>query len=100
MADSNENDTLSFFGGLILGFIVSVPVVAWLSPRSGVETRHALSHSGIIIRRKVADSIRKPVEQIQQQIQQVRSESVEDALAEGKALASQRQRADRHPDHG
>lgn len=89
MAKTNDNGggTMSFVGGLILGFIISTPVVAWLSPRSGEENREAITQQGLVIRRKVADTLRKPVEQVQEQIDQLKGDSVDDALAEGRAIA-------------
>ena len=89
MADNNSG-TFSFVSGLILGFIVSTPVVAWLAPRSGQETREVITQRGVVIRRKVVDTLRKPVEQVQGQLEQIKGDSVDDALAEGKALAAQR----------
>lgn len=91
MADRDTGGTFSFVSGLIAGFIVSAPVVAWLSPRSGPETRQAITQQGIVIRRKVVDTLRKPVEQVQEQLGQFKGDSVESALAEGKAVAAQHQ---------
>ncbi len=89
MSDRNEGDTTSFVTGLLVGLVVSAPVVAWLSPRSGPERRSALTQQTTIIRRKVADTLRKPVEQAQEQIEKLKGDSVEDALAEGRAIAAQ-----------
>lgn len=97
MADRSGEGIMSFVGGLMVGFIVSAPVVAWLAPRSGPETREAITQQGVIIRRKVVETLRKPVEQVQEQLDQLRGDSVESALAEGKAIAAQ-QRADRQED--
>lgn len=88
MTERNQNSTISFVSGLIAGFIISAPVAAWLSPRSGPERREMITQRGVIVRRKVADSLRKPVEQVQEQLEQLKGISVEDALAEGKAIAS------------
>lgn len=100
MAKRNDGGgTMSFVGGLILGFIVSTPLVAWLSPRSGEETREAITQQGLVIRRKVADTLRKPVEQVQEQLDQLRGDSVDDALAEGRAIASHHARQHRQPPH-
>lgn len=88
MAERNQDYTVSFVSGLIAGLIISAPVAAWLSPRSGAERRRTITQQGLIIRRKVADSLRKPVEQVQEQLEQLKGISVEDALAEGKAIAS------------
>jgi gas vesicle protein len=85
----------SFIGGLILGFIISAPVAAWMSPRSGSETRSEIRQQGIIIRRKTQRVVRKPIETIQEQIEQLQAkagqlkgESVEDALREGRSIAA------------
>lgn len=88
MTGRNQNSTFSFVSGLIAGLIISAPIAAWLSPRSGPERRKTITQQGIIIRRKVADSLRKPVEQVQEQLGQLKGISVEDALAEGKAIAA------------
>lgn len=89
---SDQNGTISFVTGLLVGFVVSAPVVAWLSPRSGPERRSALNQQTTIIRRKVADTLRKPVEQVQEQIENLKGDSVADSLAEGRAIAAQHQR--------
>ncbi|MBP8973282.1 MAG: hypothetical protein KBH93_05350 [Anaerolineae bacterium] len=81
---------VEFVAGLIVGFVVSVPVVAWLSPRSGAETREALVQRGWLIRRRAGETVRGPLEQVQQQLEQIKGESLEDALAEGKAIAARR----------
>jgi gas vesicle protein len=81
-------EAFSFIGGLILGFIVSAPVAAWLSPRSGEETRHEITQRGLIIRRRVGQTIRRPLEQVQEQL---RGDSVQEALEEGKAIAARLQ---------
>ena len=93
MAEQKDSGTFSFVTGMIVGLLVSAPAVAWLSPRSGAENREAITQQGIIIRRKVADTLRKPVEQVQEQIQQLKGDSVSDAIEEGKAIASQRQQS-------
>jgi gas vesicle protein len=90
MSDQN-GETAGFIAGLIAGFIIAVPLAAWLSPRSGTETRQEIRQRGRIIRHQAEAVVRKPVEQIQQQIEQVRGDSVEDALVEGKAIAAARQ---------
>ncbi len=100
MAEHNDGaGTLSFVGGLILGFIISAPVVAWLSPRSGEETRQAITQQGLVIRRKVADTLRKPVEQVQEQLEQLKGGAVDDALAEGRSIAAQHARQRRQAAH-
>ncbi|MCD4685138.1 MAG: YtxH domain-containing protein [Anaerolineae bacterium] len=91
MADRDAGGTFSFVSGLIAGFIVSAPVVAWLAPRSGPETRQAITQQGVVMRRKVVETLRKPVEQVQGQLDQLKGDTVETALAEGKAIAAQHQ---------
>ena len=80
--------TVEFVAGLIVGFVVSAPVVAWLSPRSGEETREVVVQRGLIIRRRVGETVQRPLEQVQQQLEQIKGESLEDALEEGKAIAA------------
>ena len=82
--------TVEFVAGLIIGFVVSAPVVAWLSPRSGAETRQAVVQRGLLIRHRVGETVRGPLEQVQQQLEQIKGESLEDALEEGKAIAARR----------
>lgn len=122
----NTGETSTFISGLILGLLVSAPVAVWLSPRNGSETRQEIRQRGFIIRRKVGQTVRKPIEavqegaeqigaqvgqipgkvsqqvgqiqdkveqqidQLQEKVGQIKGESVEDALAEGKAIAAQR----------
>jgi gas vesicle protein len=75
----------------MVGFIVSVPVAAWMSPRSGSELRRTVVQRGLIVRRQVGQSIRKPLERVQDQIEQLRSDSVETSLDEGKSIAARQQ---------
>jgi gas vesicle protein len=75
----------SFIGGLILGFIFSAPIAAWLSPRSGGELRQSIVQRGLIMRRRVEKTIRKPLEQVQEQL---KGDSVDEALREGKTIAA------------
>jgi gas vesicle protein len=84
----NGGEAFSFIGGLILGFIVSAPVAAWLSPRSGEETRQGITQRGIIIRRRVGQTIRKPLTQVQEQL---KGDSVQEALEEGRTIAARLQ---------
>jgi gas vesicle protein len=84
----NGGEAFSFVGGLILGFIVSAPIAAWLSPRSGEETRHEMTQRGMIIRRRVGQTIRKPLEQVQEQL---KGDSIQEALEEGKTIAARLQ---------
>jgi len=85
------NEAASFIGGLILGLLVSAPVAAWMSPRSGSDLRkgvtEGITQRGMIIRR----TLRKPVEKVQEQLEQLRGDSVDEALEEGRAIAAQRQ---------
>jgi gas vesicle protein len=90
MAKSGQGDEgFNFIIGLIVGVIVSAPVAAWLSPRSGVEMRQGIVQRGLIVRRRVGKTIRKPLEAAQDQIASLRGDSVEAALEEGKAIAAQ-----------
>lgn len=82
--------TVEFVSGLIVGFVISAPLVAWLSPRSGAETREAVVQHGVLIRRRVGQTVREQLEQVQQQLEQIKGESVSSALAEGRAIAAQR----------
>ena len=94
MADRRDTgETFGFVAGLMAGFLLSAPIAAWLAPRSGTEVRHTITQQGMIIRRRVEGTVRRPVAQMQQQIAGLRGESIEDALEEGKALAAQRQTA-------
>lgn len=87
----SEGEALGFITGLLVGFAMSVPVAAWLSPRSGSELRHALVQRGVIVRRQVGQSVRRPLDRVQEQLDQLRSDSVETALDEGKSIAAQQQ---------
>jgi gas vesicle protein len=89
-AHRDEGEAFSFFAGLIVGFIVSAPLAAWLSPRSGSETRRSIVQRGTVVRRRVGETLRKPVEQVQEQFEQLKGDSVEEALEEGKAIAAQK----------
>lgn len=80
----------SFVSGLIVGLVLSAPVAAWLSPRSGAETRQAIVQRGVIMRRRVAETLRKPVAQVQEQLEHIKGVSVNDALAEGRTIAMRR----------
>lgn len=86
-----ENETFTFLTGLILGVVASAPVVAWLSPRSGSEVRAGLVQRGRIVRRRVGQAVRRPAQQLQDQVQQLRGASIEEALDEGRAIAARRQ---------
>ncbi|MBN1563419.1 MAG: YtxH domain-containing protein [Anaerolineae bacterium] len=97
---TSSDESFSFITGLIAGFIISAPLAAWLSPRSGAETRQTITQQGTIIRRRVGETIRQPVERVQAQVshvqaqlEQLKGDSVDDALAEGKAIAARQ-----HPD--
>src|SRR5690554_2964911 len=111
---SDDGLILSFIGGLIAGLAISAPVAAWLSPRRGDETRAVIRQRGLLIRRKTSETVRKPIEQAQVQIGQlseqvgervdkiqervgslqerVKGKSIEDSLAEGRAIAAQKRR--------
>ncbi len=94
MGGRNDDEAVSFIGGLIVGFMVSVPLIAWLSPRSAVEMRQQLTQRGIVIRRQVTQTLRKPVEQVQEQLAHLKGSAVEEALEEGRTLAARRQAED------
>jgi len=83
----SEGETFSFISGLLLGIIIGAPIAAWMSPRSGEETRQEISQRGMIIRRRIGETIRKPIEQVQGQL---RGDSVQEALDEGKSIAARR----------
>jgi hypothetical protein len=80
-------EAASYMSGLILGFVISAPLAAWLSPRSGADLRKTITQRGVIIRR----TLQKPVEQVQGRLEQLRGDSVEDALNEGRAIAARQQ---------
>jgi gas vesicle protein len=84
----SDGETFSFFSGLIVGLVVSVPVAAWLSPRSGEEARHGIVQRGMIIRRRVGETMRKPIQQVQDQL---KGDSLQEALDEGKTIAARHQ---------
>jgi gas vesicle protein len=88
---SGGGESFSFITGLIAGFIISAPIAAWLSPRSGEETRQTITQRGTIIRRRMTQTLRQPVELVQSQIEQLKGDSVDEALEEGKSIAVQRQ---------
>lgn len=87
----SEGETLSFITGLMVGFLVSAPLAAWLSPHSGPEIRHTIVQRGLIVRRQVEQTLRKPIARVQEQLEQFKSDSVATALDEGKSIAAQRQ---------
>ncbi len=94
MSDQRDSgETFGFVAGLMAGFVLSAPIAAWLAPHSGTEVRRTITQQGLIIRRRVGDTVRRPVEQVQQHIAELRGESIEDALEEGRALAAQRMTA-------
>jgi gas vesicle protein len=84
----SEGETFSFFSGLVVGLVVSAPIAAWLSPRSGEEARHNIVQRGMIIRRRVGETIRKPIQQVQDQL---KGDSLQEALDEGKSIAARLQ---------
>lgn len=91
--NTGAGESFSFITGLIVGFVLSAPIAAWLSPRSGEETRQQITQQGTIIRRRVGQTLRQPVERVQSQLEQLRGDSVDEALAEGKSIAVQQQAA-------
>jgi len=86
----DSGEAFSFVTGLIVGLVVSAPVVAWMSPRSGGELRRGIVQRGVILRRRVGESLRKPLEQVQDQLEQLKGESIQAALEEGRALAARK----------
>lgn len=91
MADKKQRTTgenrFNFGLGVVLGTLISMPVAAWLSPRSGPERRAAWW-------RAVAGVFGQPLTQAQRQVQRLRGESVSDAIAEGRALAARQSGAE------
>lgn len=92
-----DDEKQSFISGLIAGLAIGIPIAVWMTPHSGSETRQNIRQRGVIIRRKAGSIVRKPIEQAQSQIGQlqdrvekIKGDSVEDALAEGKAIAAAR----------
>jgi gas vesicle protein len=85
MAKSSNGETFSFVSGLVFGLMVSAPIAAWLSPRSGEETRQSITQRGMIIRRRVGETIRRPIQQVQDQF---KGDSLQEALDEGKSIAA------------
>ena len=83
---SKKRGTGSFIFGLIAGLAVSVPVAIWRSPRSGPETREAIRQQGVLLTRRAGETVLKPIEQL-------RGDSVADALEEGRAIAAGKQAA-------
>ncbi|GIV81150.1 MAG: hypothetical protein KatS3mg051_0504 [Anaerolineae bacterium] len=84
--------TVEFVAGLIVGLAISLPAVAWLAPRGTDYLRDVVVQRGLIIRRRVGEAVRRPLAQVEQQLERVRGESVEEALAEGRAIAARRWR--------
>ncbi len=85
--------TVEFFAGLLVGLAISLPAVAWLAPRGTDSLREVVVQRGLIIRRRVGEAVRRPLAQVEQQLERVRGESVDEALAEGRAIAARRWRA-------
>jgi len=75
-AQGNQGEG-AFILGMLLGGTIGAAVTIWRSPRSGAETRQAL-------RRQAADAL------VNMQ-RAILGERPADALAEGKAIARQRQ---------
>ncbi|MGQ9848976.1 MAG: hypothetical protein ACUVSU_02890 [Aggregatilineaceae bacterium] len=82
--------TLEFVAGLIVGLAISIPAVAWLAPRGTGRLREMVVQRGLLVRRRVGDAVRRPLEQVQQQLESIKGESLEEALAEGRAIAARR----------
>jgi len=76
--DSSEAPTFVF--GMILGFVVGSVTALWMAPRSGDEARQS-------IKSRAQSSVRIISERVQ-------SETVEDSIELGKAIAHQK-KADR-----
>jgi gas vesicle protein len=102
--ERNGGEAMTYIAGLILGAIISVPIAAWLSPRSGEQTRREIRQRGYIIRRKATQAVQQvghlpgqAAQQVGQQIEQVgekvglrKGDSIEEALEEGRMIAAQR----------
>lgn len=85
-----SGETTSFVAGLIAGLLIATPLAVWLSPQSGPATRQAIRQRGLVIRRQAGAIARKPLEQVQQQIEHIKGDSIQEALAEGKSIAALR----------
>ncbi len=94
----NDDTAASFVSGLVLGLLVSAPIAAWLSPRSGPQVRSDIRQRGMVIRRRTAEVIRKPITAIQSQITDLRGDSIADLLDEGKRLARRHMESPAEPD--
>ncbi len=97
MADKQSNEIGSFLGGMLLGAMLGAPLAAWLSPRSGRETRRQIRQTGTAVVRKpaelvgaVQETVGSQIERVQDRVGQLRGETIEESLAEGKALAAER----------
>lgn len=84
--------TLEFVAGLIVGLAISLPAVAWLAPRGTDYLRDVVVQRRLLLRRRVGQAVRRPLQQVEQQLERVRGESVEEALAEGRAIAARAMR--------
>lgn len=75
-AQSNQGEG-SFVFGVLLGGVIGAALGMWYAPRSGDDTRQVLFEQGNALASRVEQAVvgERPV----------------DALAEGKALAQQRQ---------
>lgn len=83
---------VEFLAGLIVGLAISLPAVAWLAPRGTDYLRDVVVQRGLLVRRRVGQAVRRPLQQVEQQLERVRGESVEEALAEGRAIAARAMR--------
>jgi len=111
----DDGETMSLIMGLIVGLAISLPIAAWLSPRSGSETRQGIRRRGFIIRHKAGEAMQQvqdqieqipaqvgqrfenaqhrigdQINQLQEKVADIRGESVEDALEQGRAIAAQK----------
>jgi gas vesicle protein len=77
MAESHSGGNGAFVTGLLLGGLVGALVGAWKAPRSGAELRQVLLARGGEARRQAEA--------------RMLGERPADAIAEGKAMAQQRQ---------
>ena len=69
MAENNSNGVGSFFWGTFLGSIAGVVIALFFAPRSGDALRQELNDSAVTMRKRIE------------------GESIEDALAAGRAEA-------------
>ncbi|NDJ75708.1 MAG: YtxH domain-containing protein [Chloroflexi bacterium] len=83
---AQKRESRSYNRGFVMGLLISAPLAVWFAPRSGEETRQSLLRPWTLLQGQAG--------RLQQQagrLGKLRGESVEDAIAEGKAIAAQRQ---------